>query len=156
MASATLATTATAAQAVAYLSSQWGTYKYANSSGTPYNGLDASQLYAYLAKENPSASPYDIAVAVSDLLLSSGFASAVGAGADESEQLTQDTASGLESASYLPSFEAGILGALTSKNTWIRVAKVVIGGALLIIGLAHITGADNVIANTARKVPVIV
>jgi hypothetical protein len=38
-------------------------------------------------------------------------------------------------------------------NTWIRVAKVLAGGLLLVIGLVHITGADNAIATAARKVP---
>jgi hypothetical protein len=46
-----------------------------------------------------------------------------------------------------------LFGALTQASTWIRVAKVVAGGALLIIGLAHITGAGNAVAATARKVP---
>lgn len=45
-------------------------------------------------------------------------------------------------------------GALTQKNTWIRVGKIAIGGLLLIIGLAHITGAGNAVATAARKVPV--
>lgn len=43
--------------------------------------------------------------------------------------------------------------ALTQANTWIRVAKVAVGGALLIIGLAHMTGASNAVASAARKVP---
>lgn len=42
---------------------------------------------------------------------------------------------------------------LTSANTWIRVAKVVAGGMLLIIGLAHMTGVSGAAANAARKVP---
>jgi hypothetical protein len=42
---------------------------------------------------------------------------------------------------------------LANANTWIRVAKVIAGGMLLIIGLAHITGASNAIASTARKAP---
>ena len=46
--------------------------------------------------------------------------------------------------------------ALTQKNTWIRIAKVVIGGSLLIIGIAHMTGAEDVVSRTARKVPIIV
>ena len=37
--------------------------------------------------------------------------------------------------------------------TWIRVAKVLVGGVLLLIGLAHMTGADNAVASAARKVP---
>ena len=42
---------------------------------------------------------------------------------------------------------------LTSSNLWIRAAKIIVGGALLIVGLVHITGADNAIASAARKVP---
>lgn len=48
---------------------------------------------------------------------------------------------------------ASFLNALASKNLWIRVAKVMVGGALLVIGLAHITGADNAVATIARKAP---
>jgi hypothetical protein len=43
--------------------------------------------------------------------------------------------------------------ALGDASTWIRVAKVVIGGVLLIVGLVHITGAGNAVASVARKVP---
>ena len=42
---------------------------------------------------------------------------------------------------------------LGKANTWIRVAKVLIGGVLLVVGLVHITGADNAVASAARKVP---
>lgn len=52
-----------------------------------------------------------------------------------------------------PSSVTGFLTALSSSNTWIRVAKVVIGGVLLIVGIVHITGADNAVASAARKVP---
>lgn len=44
-------------------------------------------------------------------------------------------------------------GALTSANTWIRAAKVIVGGTLLIIGIAHMTGSDQAVAQVARKVP---
>lgn len=46
--------------------------------------------------------------------------------------------------------------ALAQKNTWIRVLKVVVGGTLVIVGLAHMTGASNAVAETARKIPIIV
>jgi hypothetical protein len=46
-----------------------------------------------------------------------------------------------------------IVTALGSANLWIRVAKVVIGGIVLVIGLAHITGASNTVAAVARKAP---
>lgn len=44
-------------------------------------------------------------------------------------------------------------GALTQSNTWIRLAKIITGGVLVIVCLAHMTGADNAIANTARRIP---
>lgn len=37
------------------------------------------------------------------------------------------------------------LGDLSSKNTWIRVAKVTVGGLILLVGLAKLTGADKAI-----------
>jgi hypothetical protein len=46
-----------------------------------------------------------------------------------------------------------IWGTLTSANLWIRIAKVLAGGVMLLVGLAHITGADNAAASLARKVP---
>jgi hypothetical protein len=45
------------------------------------------------------------------------------------------------------------LGSLQNANTWIRVAKVVVGASLLIIGIAHMTGADNAVAQVARRAP---
>jgi hypothetical protein len=44
---------------------------------------------------------------------------------------------------------------LTQLNTWIRIGKVLFGGALVVIGLAHITGADNAVATAARNVKVL-
>ena len=52
-------------------------------------------------------------------------------------------------ASGLTQFLANI----TSSTLWIRIAKVVAGGVLMIVGLAHITGASNAVALAARKAP---
>jgi hypothetical protein len=46
-------------------------------------------------------------------------------------------------------------GRLSEGNTWIRVGKVAVGGALLMIGLAHMTGAENKVAQIARSVPIV-
>jgi hypothetical protein len=57
----------------------------------------------------------------------------------------------------LLSWESGLatfLSDLTSSSTWIRVAEVVIGGVLLIVGLAHITGATQVISKIPPVLPV--
>ena len=43
-----------------------------------------------------------------------------------------------------------LLRYLTSEGTWIRVAKVVIGGVLVIVGLANLTGTDKVITTAAK------
>jgi hypothetical protein len=40
----------------------------------------------------------------------------------------------------------GFFNGLTEAGTWIRVAKVVIGATLIIVGLARLTGADKAIA----------
>ena len=45
------------------------------------------------------------------------------------------------------------IGGVSGTNLAIRAAKVIIGGILLIVGLVHITGADNAFATAARKVP---
>lgn len=42
---------------------------------------------------------------------------------------------------------------LGNSNTWIRVGKVVIGAALIIVGISHMTGMDNAAGKVARKVP---
>jgi hypothetical protein len=65
-----------------------------------------------------------------------------------------DTAAG-QSKGILGDITAGITG-FSGTNFVLRAVKVIIGGVLLLIGLAHITGADNQIMNAARKVPVVV
>lgn len=50
----------------------------------------------------------------------------------------------------------GFFSSLSQKNTWIRVLKVVAGGALVIIGLSHMTGSSDAVSTAARKVPIIV
>jgi hypothetical protein len=67
-------------------------------------------------------------------------AAAVSAG--ESAVNTADTAIG--------SVEDFLQG-LTSANLWIRIAKVIAGGAILLIGLAKITGASEKAGSIAAK-----
>lgn len=45
----------------------------------------------------------------------------------------------------------GLLSALGNANLWIRIVKVVAGGAILVIGLAKITGADQHLSGFAAK-----
>lgn len=73
----------------------------------------------------------------------------------QSPNPVNDAVNAAENSSTLSGLDA--IGAFFNKlgeaNTWIRVAKVLVGGVLLIIGLAHMTGAGNAVATTARKVP---
>ena len=43
------------------------------------------------------------------------------------------------------------LAMLTDKNLWIRVVKIIAGGAMLIVGLAKLTGADKTAGSLASK-----
>jgi len=45
---------------------------------------------------------------------------------------------------------AQFLGALSNSGTWIRVAKVAIGGVLVIVGLVQLTGAGKVIEDVVK------
>ena len=45
---------------------------------------------------------------------------------------------------------ANLIGELTSSGTWIRVAKVIIGGVLVIVGVAKLTGAGKVIEDVVK------
>jgi hypothetical protein len=44
-----------------------------------------------------------------------------------------------------------LLANLTSANLWIRAGKILIGGAILIVGLAKLTGADQKVGGLAAK-----
>jgi hypothetical protein len=52
---------------------------------------------------------------------------------------------------------AGLIAALTSRNTWIRVAEVVIGGGLVIVAISHLaanTQAGQTIISAGKKAAV--
>jgi len=46
---------------------------------------------------------------------------------------------------------AGFLAMLTDKNLWIRIVKIIAGGAILLVGLAKLTGADKTAGSIAAK-----
>jgi len=48
-------------------------------------------------------------------------------------------------------FLASFLATLTDKNLWIRIVKIIAGGAMLIVGLAKLTGADKTAGSLAGK-----
>jgi len=66
-----------------------------------------------------------------------------------------DAGNAIETQTTIPGLAqiGDFFGALGQANTWIRVAKVVFGGALLVYGLAHITGVSGAAADAVRKLP---
>ena len=149
----TLAANATDAQALAYLSAFWGTKKFTSPGKSPYNGKTAAQIYAYIKQQHPTGyTPYQYAQAAQDVMLSAAVGQAIGEGVKTGATAIGDTQTGVQTANYgftLSSF----LSALTASATWVRVAKVIVGGGLVLIGVAHMTGASDAVSTAARRVP---
>jgi len=72
-------------------------------------------------------------------------------GAAKSAANAVGSATGLGSVGTDISDVAGFTSALGNKSLWIRVAKVTVGGSIMLIGIMHLTGADGKIARTAIK-----
>lgn len=79
-----------------------------------------------------------------------------GGGADISKSpITKVANTATDTATAAPTGLAAIgnfFGDLSQANTWIRVAKVLIGGTLLIVGLAKLTGVDKQVAVLGKAV----
>lgn len=132
----------------------------AKAGGTvPLAGKTWAQVYAALyavgQAQTPKQTPDQIGSATEELALEEALGLTLGAATSTAGQVIGAAGTGVATASFAPwaSGLTGLLGNLTSAALWIRVAKVIGGGALLIIGLAHITGATNTVATAARKVP---
>jgi hypothetical protein len=61
-----------------------------------------------------------------------------------------DAATGQPQSSNSAGGLSTLLSDLTAKGTWLRVAKVVVGSAMIIVGLLKITGADQAAATAAK------
>lgn len=133
----------------------------AKAGGTvPLAGKTWAQVYAALYATGqtltPKQTPDQIGTATEQLALEEALGLTIGAAEVTAGQGIGAVGTGVSTASFLPPWADGLanfLSALTSPALWIRVAKIVVGGALLLIGVAHMTGADNAVASAARKVP---
>ena len=76
------------------------------------------------------------------------IAAAVAAVGKATGQITKGTGKGLE----LPSF-LSFLSGLTSRDLWVRIAKVVIGAAMIMIGVAELAGSSKALSNV-KVIPV--
>lgn len=152
---------ATAAYYAQFLDDLPGTYQ---GSSSQYVGMTWGQLYLDLAK---TASPSELKPLAEQVLdwydaqaLGSTVAVEATAAGQDTAAAAQGSIEGLDQFGQSVSNPLDFLGEigdffyrLTEKNTYVRLAKMVVGGLLIIVGLAHITGAGNAVASTARKVP---
>lgn len=82
-----------------------------------------------------------------------------GSGLSPSTGTTKAGAGQPPGASAIPALTNGIpslgqfINDLSASSTWLRVAKVIIGGGLLLFALAHMTGADNAAATVIKRLP---
>ena len=117
------------------------TFPYPQFNGKTYGAIATSIL-----NSQPNDTAEQIAQGVAQQYLFDEVANALDSGITTATGALGNVATGVETASYLPSWAtglAGFLGDITSANLWIRVAKIGIGGAIVIVGLAKLTGADQ-------------
>jgi hypothetical protein len=122
----------------------------------PYAGQSALQMYRALAVAYPSATPLQRGSTVFQTFLGQGAGSAISQVITAEGTAVGDTAVGVETASYVPSWATGLtslLGDLTNKNTWLRLAEGLLGLLLIAVGLAHMTRAVPIATAIAGKVP---
>lgn len=122
------------------------------------NAADDRQFAAAAVKDRGSSSPVTISVEnVSWFNINGPYATQAQANAAipavQKAHPAPGEAQQLENAAGVPtSWEQAVVdayGTLTSSGTWVRVAKVVIGGVLVIVGLAKITGVGGEVATAA-------
>lgn len=123
-------------------------------------GAAAGKAYAEYNASNPGNTPYMNAQAFADIVALEGLQKALtavgtGVGTAQGQVITGAEKGAIQITSWEQGLEAvgRFFASLGEANTWIRIAKVLIGGVLLVVGLVHITGADNAVASAARKVP---
>lgn len=124
----------------------------------PYQGDTALKMYKALAKAYPKATPLERGASVYQTWLVDGVGQTIQSVVNAEGNAAGDTAKGIETASILPGWAdplASFLGALDSANTWIRVAKVIVGGALVIVGLAKLTGVGGIAAKAVKAAPLL-
>jgi hypothetical protein len=144
---------ATEAQVLAYLDAFGGSVTAAwvkeNPSLQGLQGKTAAQVYAALKKANPTATPYALAGAITEIWIGGGLSGATLGLVTNLGAATKATETGIAKTSFAPSLTS-LLADLTSEGTWLRVAKVVVGSVMIIVGLLKLTGTDK-LATTAAK-----
>jgi hypothetical protein len=141
-----------------YYPGMWSKVRTPNSGVTfpypQYNGQTYSQIATSILSSEPGESPEQIAQGVAGQYLQDEAANALDTSVTGAAGALGDVATGIQTASIVPSWAdglAGFLSDLTSANLWIRVAKIGLGGAILLVGLAKLTGADQKLGGITAK-----
>jgi hypothetical protein len=108
--------------------------------GDPYKGW-AAAFQAVLAL--PPATIRD-AGGIKSALPSHGAGEVIGGAVDSATGVVQDA--------LTPSWAGGIIGALTSANTWLRVGEVVLGLLLVVAGVVKLAGPTVLNATPAGRI----
>lgn len=117
--------------------------------------LDALGMHGYPTEADAEAKPNSVNIfqapivnaAIDDANNARDVASAPGNVAKGAANAAKSAAENIPGVSGI----TGFLGGLTSANLWIRIAKGILGGALILLGVAKMTGIDNKVANAAIK-----
>lgn len=126
----------------------------------PYEGDSALQMYQALRAAYPASTPLQRGATVYKAWLVNGLGSAVQKIVGADSAALGATATGIQTASYVPSWSDGLaelLANLASGALWIRVGEVALGLILVAVGLARVTSAVPVatrIAKTAGAVAI--
>jgi len=119
-----------------------------------YNGKTYSAIATSILNSQPGETPLQIAQGVAGQYLSDEIANSLATGVTTGADALGNVATGVETAAIVPSWSSGLasfLADLTTANLWIRIAKVAIGGTIVIVGLAKLTGADQKAGSIAAK-----
>lgn len=111
-------------------------------------------LYAAGQKQNPKLTPDQVAQAEIELAQIQAVADGIGSTVQYTGTFANDSGkAGAATGAWLGHFSSVLdfLNALGSANLWIRVAKVIGGGVILVVGLLKLTGADQHAGGIARK-----
>lgn len=146
---------------IAGINMSWYAFKgYNNNKAINASSFDGAELnllgmHGYPTQAEAEAKPNAVNIfqatfvnaAIDDANNARDVASAPGNAAKAAGKAAANAAKGIPGISSVTDF----LGGLTSANLWIRIAKGIIGGALILLGAAKLTGIDNKVANAAVK-----
>lgn len=120
---------------------------------TLYKGKSFSQIYQMIRQAHPTSPAATVAGNVFILLVTQGFATAVGSGATTATQATAATGTGIAKTNFnvldIPNF----LTLLTSVQFWERMGEVLLGLILISVGTVKLAETNKAASSIVQNVP---